>query len=273
MASSSLRYQDKVVLITGGSKGLGEAAVREFVKAGSKVAFCARGVEVGKALEVELNKVGPGECFFIQCDVFKEDDIKRTVEQTVEKYKRLDCLINNAGWHPPEMKIDDVTAEHFKWLNDLNVINPFIFSKHALPHLRKTKGNIINISSLVAKIGQTHAVPYVTTKGAIDAMTRAMAVDEAQYEVRVNTISPGNFWTPLWDEFSQASADTKAFIQRGAEAQLIGRFGKPEESGKMCLFIAAEATFCTGHDFVMSGGSDLDYGCKTRVKGRTSIFE
>ncbi|XP_022094118.1 17-beta-hydroxysteroid dehydrogenase 14-like [Acanthaster planci] len=273
MANSHLRYQDKVALVTGGSKGIGEGVVREFVKAGAKVAFCARGVEIGKALEVELNNAGPGECFFIQCDVQKEDEIKRTVEQTVERYKRLDCLVNNAGWHPPEEKIDDITVDHFKWLVNFNLVNYFTFSKYALPHLRKTKGNIINMSSLVAKIGQTHAVSYVTTKGGIDAMTRAMAVDEAQYEVRVNSVSPGNIWTPLWDGLSKASANTEAMIKGGAEAQLIGRFGTLEESGKMCLFIAAEATFCTGNDFLLSAGAELNYGCKTRMKERSNIYE
>ncbi|XP_038053506.1 17-beta-hydroxysteroid dehydrogenase 14-like [Patiria miniata] len=268
-----LRYKDKVALVTGGSKGIGEGVVREFVKAGAKVAFCARGVEVGKALEDEVNKAGPGECFFIKCDVENEEEIKRTVEQTVEKYKRLDCLVNNAGWHPPEESIDDITVEHFKWLINFNLVSYFSFSKYALPHLRKNKGNIINMSSLVAKIGQKSAVPYVTTKGGIDAMTRAMAVDEAKYEVRVNSVSPGNVWTPLWEGLANASPNPEAMRTGGAEAQLIGRFGTLEESGKLCLFIAADATFCTGNDYLLSGGAELNYGCKTQMKERSNIYE
>ncbi|XP_072045041.1 L-fucose dehydrogenase-like [Amphiura filiformis] len=275
MASETggLRYKDKVALVTGGSKGIGEGVVRVFVRNGAKVAFCARGVEAGKALEADVNKTGPGEAFFIQCDVRNEAEIKNTIEKTIEKYNQLDCLVNNAGWHPPEQFIDDVSVEEFTSLLNFNLVNYFTFSKYALPHLRKTKGNIINMSSLVAKIGQSHAVPYVTTKGGIDAMTRAMAVDEAKYNVRVNSVSPGNIWTPLWESGANASGNPEAMIKGGAEAQLTGRFGTLEESGQMCLFLAAEATFCTGNDLLLSAGAELNYGCKTQMKERTNIYE
>merc|ERR1711973_522844 len=103
--NSTLRYQDKVVIVTGGSKGIGEGVAREFVKAGAKVVICARGVEDGKRLETELNTTGPGEAYFIKCDVSKEDEIKNLITQTVEKYGNIDCLVNNAGWHPPHRPI------------------------------------------------------------------------------------------------------------------------------------------------------------------------
>ncbi|XP_015763800.1 PREDICTED: 17-beta-hydroxysteroid dehydrogenase 14-like [Acropora digitifera] len=162
--ASNLRYLGKVTIVTGGSKGIGEGIVREFVKAGAKVVFCARGVDEGKKLEKELNNTGPGEAFYIKCDVSKEDEIKNLVDKTVEKYGCIDCLINNAGWHPPERTIDDTSVQDFKDLLNLNLVNYFIFCKFALPHLRKTKGNIINLSSLVAKIGQPGAVSYVASK-------------------------------------------------------------------------------------------------------------
>ncbi|KAK3719594.1 hypothetical protein QZH41_015733 [Actinostola sp. cb2023] len=266
MASSNpLRYQDKVTIVTGGSKGIGEGIVREFVKAGAKVVFCARGDAAGKKLEAELNSIGPGEAMFVKCDVTKEDQLKNLVDKTIERFGCLDCLINNAGWHPPEKSIDDTSVEDFKNLLNFNLVNYFILCKLALPHLRKTKGNIINVSSLVAQIGQANAVAYVSTKGAITSMTKALAVDEAKYGVRVNTLSPGNVWTPLWDELAHAAQDFEKSKRDGEEAQLLGRMGTLEESGKSCLYLAADATFTTGIDLFLSGGAELNYGRKTRL--------
>jgi len=265
--SPNLRYSGKVTIVTGGSKGIGEGIVREFVKAGAKVIFCARGVEEGKKLEEELNESGPGEAYFIKCDVSKEEDIKNLVDKTVEKYGCIDCLINNAGWHPPSGKtVDHTSIEEFRSLLDLNLVNYFIFCKFALPHLRKTKGNIINMSSLVAQIGQPGAVAYVASKGGITSMTRALAVDEAKYGVRVNSLSPGNVWTPLWDSLARATGDFEKSKKDGEEAQLLGRMGTLQESGQACLYLAAEATFTTGIDMLLSGGAELTYGKKTQVE-------
>ncbi|XP_041367239.1 17-beta-hydroxysteroid dehydrogenase 14-like [Gigantopelta aegis] len=268
---ASLRYQDKVTIITGGSKGIGKGCVHVFVTNGAKVVFCARGEADGKQLESEMNAKGPGEAYFIPCDVSKEEDIKNLIEKTVEKYGRIDCLINNAGYHPPHAKIDDITADDFRELLNLNLISYFLTSKYALPYLRKTEGNIINDSSLVSQIGQTGAVSYVATKGAITSMTKALAIDEAAHGVRVNAFSPGNIWTPLWEMAAKTTGDLEVAKQGGADAQLIGRFGTIEECGEACLFLAAEGTFCTGIDLNLSGGAELNYGLKNMRK-RSGLF-
>ncbi|GAA6083011.1 17-beta-hydroxysteroid dehydrogenase 14, partial [Tachysurus ichikawai] len=217
--ASAQRYEDKVVIVTGGSKGIGRGIVKVFVQNGSKVVFCARGVEAGKHVEEELNKAGPGLCHFVSCDMSKEEDIKRLISTTVERFGQIDCLVNNAGWHPPHKPTDDTSAEEFRDLLNLNLISYFLASKFALPYLRKTQGNIINVSSLVASIGQRHAAPYVATKGAIISMTKAMAVDESRYNVRVNCFSPGNVMTPLWEELAGHTADAAAAIKEGENAQ------------------------------------------------------
>ncbi|XP_043915691.1 17-beta-hydroxysteroid dehydrogenase 14 [Protopterus annectens] len=272
-AGVGLRYKDKVVIVTGGSKGIGEGVVRVFVKHGSKVVFCARGMDSGKDLEEELRKSGPGECMFVTCDVTREDDIKRLIDVTVEKYGRIDCLVNNAGQHPPFQSIDDVSAQDFRDLLNMNLVSYFLAAKYALPYLRKTEGNIINMSSLVGMIGQNGAVPYVSTKGGIIAMTKAMAVDESKHNVRVNCISPGNVWTPMWEEQVKNASDPEAMLRGGNDAQLIGRMGTLEESGNATLYLAAEATFCTGINLVLSGGAELNYACKNQRKSRSSIYE
>ncbi|XP_069021444.1 17-beta-hydroxysteroid dehydrogenase 14 [Embiotoca jacksoni] len=261
----SLRYHNKVTVVTGGSKGIGRGIVRVFVENGAKVVFCARGGAEGEALEVELNKAGPGSCKFVRCDISKEEDIKRLIDVTAQRHGHIDCLINNAGWHPPHKPTDATTAEEFRDLLNLNLVSYFSASKCALPYLRQRRGNIVNVSSLVGTIGQKDAAPYVATKGAIISMTKAMAVDESRYGVRVNCISPGNVLTPLWEELARQTPDAAEAIKTGENAQLMGRMGTEAECGLAALFLAAEATFCTGIDLLLSGGAELDYGFKCQI--------
>jgi NAD(P)-dependent dehydrogenase (short-subunit alcohol dehydrogenase family) len=260
-----MRYKDRVTIVTGGSKGIGAGCVRVFVEeGGAKVVFCSRNEAEGKAFEKEANRVGPGSALFIRADVAKPDDVRRVVDTTVEKFGRLDCLINNAGWHPPHKTIDDFSVEDFRSLLDLNLVSMFAACKVALPHLRKVKGNIINMSSLVGSMGQVGATTYVASKGGITAFTKGLAVDEAAHEVRVNSVSPGNIYTPLWQEAIDAAPDPARCRADGDAAQLLGRMGTIEEAGRLCLFLAAEATFTTGVDHIISGGAELAYGRKTR---------
>src|SRR4029453_10082546 len=153
------------------------------------------------------------------------------IDQTAQKHGRIDCLINNAGWHPPHKSIDDFSIEDFRSLLELNLVSIFAACKFALPHLRKVKGNIINMSSLVGSMGQSGATTYVATKGGITALSKALAVDEAAHEVRVNSVSPGNIYTPLWQEAIDASSDPTRTRADGDAAQLLGRMGTIEGAG------------------------------------------
>jgi NAD(P)-dependent dehydrogenase (short-subunit alcohol dehydrogenase family) len=254
-----------VTIVTGGSKGIGLGCVKVFVlQGGAHVVFCSRHESEGRAVETEMNGHGPGTALFVQADVTKVADIRRVIDVAVEQFGRIDCLINNAGWHPPHQPIDDFSVEDFRALLELNLVSYFAACKFALPHLRKVKGNIINMSSLVGSMGQTGATTYVATKGAITAFTKALAVDEAAHEVRVNAVSPGNVYTPLWQEAIDAAPDPGKCRADGDAAQLLGRMGTIEEAGLLCLYLAADATFTTGADHIISGGAELAYGRKTR---------
>jgi NAD(P)-dependent dehydrogenase (short-subunit alcohol dehydrogenase family) len=264
---TNLRYADRVVIVTGGSSGIGKGCAQEFVRAGAQVVICCNneeeGVSVAAELQARAQAQAAGACSFVYCDVRKAEDIRNLIDATVARYGRLDCLINNAGWHPPHKPIDDFSVADFRALLDLNLVSVFTACKFALPHLRQTRGNIINMSSLVALIGQQHAPTYVATKGAITAFTKALAIDEAVHGVRVNSVSPGNIYTPLWQEAIDAAADPQACRADGEAAQVLGRMGCVEEVGRLCLFIAAEATFTTGTDHIISGGAELGYGRKS----------
>jgi NAD(P)-dependent dehydrogenase (short-subunit alcohol dehydrogenase family) len=266
---ANLRYADRVVIITGGSSGIGKGCAQEFVKAGAKVVICCNNEEEGtaaaSALQIVARTRGAGDAAFVYCDVRKTEDLANLIETAVARHGRIDCLINNAGWHPPHKPIDDFSVEDFRELINLNLISIFTACKFALPYLRKTAGNIINISSLVATMGQLYATTYVTTKGGITAFTKALAIDEAVHGVRVNAVSPGNIYTPLWQEAIEAAPNPQQFLAEGEASQVMGRMGTVEEVGRLCLFIAAEASFTTGVDHLISGGAELGYGRKSRT--------
>jgi len=262
-------FNGKVALITGGSKGIGKGCAQVFVAAGWKVVICARGRKTGETVAAELTAQGPGTCHFEMCDVSLEDDVRHVVERTVALHGRLDCLINNAGWHPDHRPIDEFSSEEFEKLLRLNLVSDFNFCRYALPHLRATKGSIVNISSLVGRIGQEWATTYVATKGGVTAFTKALAVDEARHGVRVNAVLPGNIQTPLFDTFVQTRDDRAAVQDYIDSQQWAGRMGTAEEIGRVCLFLASDmAAFVTGVELIVSGGAELAYGIKWPKTGR-----
>eukprot|EP00042_Codosiga_hollandica_P034825 m.249640 g.249640 ORF g.249640 m.249640 type:complete len:239 (-) comp54501_c0_seq1:45-761(-) len=235
------RYAARVVIITGGSKGIGEGCVRVFFREGAH---------------------GAGTVTFVRADVNKAADLQHLVDTTVAKFGRIDCLINNAGWHPNPGSIDDFTADDLESLFHLNVTSAFVMCKLCLPHLRKVQGNIINMSSLVGSLGQAQAVTYSATKGALIAFTKSLAIDEAKHNVRVNVVSPGNIWTPLWKSWAEGEANFEQAVDSGDQVQVMRRKGTIQECGELCLFLAAEATFTTGVDHIISGGAEIGYGKK-----------
>jgi NAD(P)-dependent dehydrogenase (short-subunit alcohol dehydrogenase family) len=260
-----LRYAGKVVIVTGSSSGIGKGCAHEFVRAGARVVVSSNDAVNGEAVATALQTIAqdPGDVCFTYCDVTKDEDAQNLIDTTVSRYRKIDCLVNNAGWHPPHKPIDDFSVQEFRDLIELNLVSVFAVCKLALPYLRQTRGNIINIGSLVATIGQRHAATYVATKGAVIALTKALAIDEAPHGVRVNGISPGNIYTPLWQEAIDDAPDPQQCRADGEAAQLMGRMGTIEEVGRLCLFIAAEASFTTGVDHIISGGAELGYGRKS----------
>lgn len=257
-----MRYADRTVIITGGSQGIGEGCARVFAAAGASVWIASPDAARGERVAREMSETGPGRARFVRCDVTRDEDRMALVGAAVDADGRLDCLVNNAGWHPPHHPIDDFTLDQFRSLLELNVISVFHLCQLALPHLRRTQGSIVNIASLVATIGQHYATTYVATKGAVLSFSKALAVDEAANGVRVNSISPGNIFTPLWQQAIDAAPDAVAARAEGDAAQVMGRMGTPEEAGRLCLFLAADATFTTGVDHILSGGAEIGYGRK-----------
>ncbi|XP_048372674.1 17-beta-hydroxysteroid dehydrogenase 14-like [Sphaerodactylus townsendi] len=269
--AGQLRYPGKVVIVTGGTSGIGLVIVREFVRQGANVVFCSEPsqVEVGEAIQRELQNCGcPGDAYFQVCDVCNETDIKRLILVTVERYGCLDCLVNNAGDAYAE-KIDDVTAQEFRRVLKLNTLSVLLASKYALPYLRETRGNIVNIGGIDGVFGMNNIVSHASSKGAVIAMTKTLAIDESKYGVRVNCISVGHIWTPMNERYINQFPDPEATLEDGKSYQLLGRLGTPEEVALAALYLAADGTFCTGFDLLLTGGAEVGFGIKNLADLKT----
>ncbi|XP_077171592.1 L-fucose dehydrogenase-like [Paroedura picta] len=321
-----LRYPGKVVIVTRGTSDIGVATVREFVRQGANVVFCAKAsnesqvsmhkekmmfrveelktalngnewigaqgafpifcsspsrgkrkvcssdncsvlslaAEKGQAIQRDLQSCGwAGDAFFQVCDVCRESDIQRLIQVTLQRYGCLDCVVNLAE-HAHVEPLEDVTAQEFSNNVDRNVVSCFLVCKYALPYLRETKGNIVNLGRLAAVIGIKDALPSVTSKGAVIAMTKALAIDESKCGVRVNSISPGHI-TSLWEKEALRFRNPEAVLQEVETYQPMGRMGTPDEVALAILFLAADATFCTGLNLLITGGAELGFGIKSQM--------
>ena len=249
-----MRLSGKVALVTGGNRGIGEAIVRLFAQEGAKVAFCGRRGSLGQTVEKEV-RAGGGDVFFVQADVSKEEEAKRFVDETVERYGRLDIVVNNAGIAPAS-PVETMELSSWQEVVDINVTHMFLISKHSIPHLRKAGGgSIINLGSTFGTVGAAGSAAYAMTKAAAINFSKSLAVELAKEGIRVNALCPGGTDTPFLREWFESTGDPE-----GTEAWLVahhpmGRLGTPQEQAYGALFLASdEASFVTGHALLVDGG-------------------
>ena len=255
-----MRFQGRAVIVTGGSKGIGEGCSRVFCGEGGLVAILARGREAGEALAAELNRTGPGRAVYLPCDVGDHRALQNAIDRAAAEFGRIDCIINNAGAHPPATTIEETSIESLEDLLRLNFTSTFAGCKYALPYLRKTRGTIINMSSMVAMLGQDDSSAYCSTKGAQLGLTRALAMELGADGIRVNAICPGNVDTPLMRDWAATLPDPRSALERVAALQVSGKMGTSEEIGRIALFLATEeSSFLTGQAIQADGGASLDY--------------
>lgn len=248
----------KVAVITGANTGIGFGCAKVFSEAGMNVVMAARRKEKGEAAAAELNAAGKGECTFFQCDVSDPDQVKALIDFAVEKYGRLDTMVNNAGYNPIHMDACDMSIESYQRVLATNLMGEFYGCKFAISHLRKTKGSIINMSSILSKVGQEQTAGYSSTKGGINSMTQTIAIEEARHGVRVNAICPGHIMTEIVYKEMERVADPEAYLDRCNHYSWLGRGGQPEEVGTAALFLASSwASYITGVTLNVSGGMEF----------------
>lgn len=238
----------KVVLVTGAAKGIGKGCAQVLGKRGARIAVVDLD-DVTGPLTAEGIETSGGRAVFFQADVSKADDIQKTITRLLEVFGRLDVLINNAGYHISK-NVEDTSEKEWDYILNTNLKSVFLCSKYAIPHLRKTRGAIVNMGSMVGLVGQPNAGAYSATKGGIIAMTKGMALDFAKDGIRVNCICPGWVDTPLVEDWFSQQADPQAAKKYIYARHPLGRIATPEEVGNAAVFLCSDdSSFVTGVPF------------------------
>ncbi len=248
-----LQLQDKVVLVTGGSKGIGAGIVRSFLAEGAKLANVNRSTAEGQALEAEYAAKGQ-DCFFIQGDLTSVEACRHAVETTLEKFGRIDVLVNNAGVNDGVGL--DAGPDAFVASLRKNLVHVYAMAHFSLDALKQSRGTIINIGSKVAVTGQGGTSAYAAAKGGINGLTREWAVDLARDGIRVNAVIPAETWTPLYENWLN-TMDDPAGMRASIEKMIPfeQRFTTCEEIADAVVFLAsAKSAHTTGQILYVDGG-------------------
>ena len=252
-----LRFQGKVVLITGAGVGIGRATALQFAKEGARVAVNSTTPAHGLETLRQIQQVG-ADGIYIQGDVSRDADARRMVEDAIRAFQRIDVLVNNAGIVFPG-RVDNTSEDDWDRTMAVNLKGPFLVSKYAIAEMRKAGGGvIIHNASVVAIKGVKDRAAYTASKGGLWALTKAMAADHLADKIRVNCVCPGTTETPSLEQRIQAFAEplkAKAdFIAR----QPMGRLGTDAEIAAAILFAASdEAAFMNGATIAIDGGMTI----------------
>lgn len=242
-----MRLSGKVAIITGGGSGIGKAIARAFVREGAKVVIAGRDT---KKLDRAALEIG-ADCLAVSADVSSTNDVQKLVSATMYRFKQINVLVNNAAVLLPGTA-ESISEEDFDQTFNINVRGLWLLSRAVLPHMRATGGgSIINIGSVLSLLGARNRVAYSASKGAVMAMTKAMALDHAAENIRVNCIAPGIVATEMVEKFNTDEA-----ARRRREAMHpMGRFGQPEEIASAAVFLASdESGWTTGSVITVDGG-------------------
>jgi NAD(P)-dependent dehydrogenase (short-subunit alcohol dehydrogenase family) len=241
-----------VILITGALTGIGRATALAFARRGARLVVSGRRDAEGKALEAELRALGV-EAEFIRADVRHEDEVRVLVDRAVERFGRLDVLVNNAGTEGTPGPVTEQTPEGYAAVFETNVLGTLLGMKHALRVMQpQGSGSIVNISSTMGERGAANMSLYTGSKHAVEGFTKAAALEGAGFGVRVNAVAPGPVETEMLDRLTGGTAEKKsAFFS----AVPLKRGGRPEEIAEAIVFVASEqASFITGQIIRVNGG-------------------
>ena len=253
------KLTDNVALITGATSGIGKATALLFADEGADLVITGRRAELGQRLEREIRGRG-ARCLFVEADHCQAEGCSRVVERTLVEFGRVDILFNNAGI-VTSGTAETTTEEVWNETLAINVTAVWRMSKLVLPHMRKQgKGVIVNNGSDWSVVAGTDAFPYIMSKGAVAMMTKAMALDYARQNIRVNAVCPGDTLVDRWLEkgyFESSDPVTIDEAMKESSAYIpMGRFGRPDEIARAVLFLASDdSSFVTGHLLLVDGGN------------------
>lgn len=248
------RLDGKVALITGASSGIGKGTAILFAELGAQLALTGRNEENLQATGAQCMQKGSKQPLLIVADMVKEEDVTRVLNETIKHYGQLDILINNAGIVKVG-GIDNTSMADYDDVMNINVRAPYQLTMLAVPHLIKTKGAIVNVSSVNGMRSFPNVLAYCMSKSAIDQFTRCTALELASKGIRVNSVNPGVIITEIHKRGGKTDEQYNQFLEHSKTTHALGRVGEVEEVARTIAFLASDnASFITGAQVPIDGG-------------------
>lgn len=245
--------KEKAAIVTGATSGIGRAVAVKLAAAGARVAAVGRNRENLDSLRNEIEHAG-GIVKTIRADVTDESDAQKIVETTVENFGQIDILINAAGIIA-NGTIENTALEDWDEMMNINLRSVFVLMQKAVPFLKKTKGNIVNVSSVAGLRSFPGVLAYCVSKAAVDQLTRCASLELAPKQIRVNAVNPGVVVTELHKRSGMDDENYAAFLEKSRQTHPLGRAGRPDEVADLILFLASEkAGWITGVTYSIDGG-------------------
>lgn len=250
------RMNGKTALVTGAAKGLGEATAAMLAREGARVMLTDVDEPTGKEVAERIGREG-GDAAFLRHDVSREDDWRRVMQATLQRFGQLDVVVNNAGVGLAR-DVEHTTLDEWRWLMSINLDGVFLGIRFAIEAMKPARrGSIINLSSIEGLVGDPNLAAYNASKGGVRLLTKSAALYCAKsgYGIRVNSVHPGYVLTPMVEGYAASTGDAAA-ARRALEAlHPLGRIGEPDEIAYGVLYLASdESKFVTGAELVIDGG-------------------
>lgn len=247
---------EKVIFITGGSKGIGLECSKAYVKEGALLAIASNNVKEFENLADEIGS----QHLLLNCGVSNEIQVKLAIEKTIEHFGKIDVIHNNAGIASPSKTLHETSTDEWELLMNTNIKSIYLTTKYGFEHLKLSQGCILNTSSLVAEIGQEIHAAYSATKGAVNTLTKSMALDYAKHGIRVNAVAPAGVWTPMLRQWANEQPNTSEIEKYLDKIHPLGYCPSGDVIADACVFLISEkARFITGCILPVSGGAELGY--------------
>jgi NAD(P)-dependent dehydrogenase (short-subunit alcohol dehydrogenase family) len=248
-----MKLKDRVAVITGSGSGIGRASAIEFARDGASVVVADINFSGARETADRIEQLG-GKAHAVETDVSNPESVRNLVREALRVFSKVNILFNNAAIQVNKT-VEDTTVEEWNREMSVNVGGVFLCSKFLMPHLRATKGTIVNMSSVNGFFVEPMCAGYCATKAAIIGLTKAMAIDHGKEGIRVNCICPGYIDAGLAEGYFQAQPDPAAARAAAGKLHALWRIGRPEEVGRLAVFLASDdASFVTGSAYVVDGG-------------------